>query len=91
MKKVICLILALVLCLSLVACGAESTEPGSFFPNANQRFIVVDKGRIPNVGDSFIYADTVTGVLYMWVHGGYHGGLTPLLCADGTPMLYDPA
>lgn len=90
MKRVICLIVVLVLCLSLVACGARPTEPGSFFPNASQRFILVDEGRISGIGKTDIYADTVTGVLYMWVHEGYQAGITPLLCADGTPMLYDP-
>ncbi len=37
--------------------------------------------------ESRIIVDTVTGVNYLFVHEGYAGGLTPLLDADGKPIV----
>ncbi len=37
--------------------------------------------------ESRIIVDTVTGVNYLFVHEGYAGGLTPLLDADGNPIV----
>ena len=34
-----------------------------------------------------IYVDKKTGVNYLYVNGGYSGGLTPLLNRDGTPVV----
>lgn len=34
-----------------------------------------------------IFRDTQTGVCYLWRAGGYSAGLTPLLGADGKPMI----
>ena len=34
-----------------------------------------------------IIVDTTTGVNYLFVHEGYAGGLTPLLHADGKPIV----
>ena len=34
-----------------------------------------------------ILVDTETGVNYLWHAEGYGGGLTPLLSADGTPVI----
>ena len=34
-----------------------------------------------------IIVDTETGVNYLYVSNGYGGGLTPLLNADGTPIV----
>jgi hypothetical protein len=34
-----------------------------------------------------IYVDKKTGVNYLYVNGGYSGGLTPLLNRDGTPVI----
>lgn len=37
-----------------------------------------------------ILVDRVTGVNYLWVKEGYGAGLTPLLGADGKPVItYD--
>ena len=36
---------------------------------------------------SKILVDKVTGVNYLWHTEGYGGGLTPLLNADGTPVI----
>lgn len=34
-----------------------------------------------------IWADTVTGVHYLYIQNGYGGGLSPLLGADGKPVV----
>lgn len=34
-----------------------------------------------------IWIDRKTGVNYLWVSGGYSGGLTPLLDAYGKPVI----
>ena len=34
-----------------------------------------------------IWVDRLTGVNYLWVASGYAGGLTPLLGADGKPLV----
>lgn len=34
-----------------------------------------------------IFRDTQTGVCYLWRSGGYSAGLTPLLGADGKPVI----
>ena len=38
-------------------------------------------------GEKKVYVDKETGVNYLWVHAGYAGGLTPLLDADGKPIV----
>lgn len=40
-----------------------------------------------DLGSVVIYVDKNTGVNYMYVNGGYGGGLTPLLNRDGTPVV----
>lgn len=34
-----------------------------------------------------IIVDKTTGVNYLWVSGGYSGGLTPLLDSHGNPVI----
>ena len=40
-----------------------------------------------NLGCEQILVDRLTGVNYLFVQSGYAGGLTPLLKADGTPVV----
>ena len=40
-----------------------------------------------NMGCEFILVDKKTGVNYLFVQSGYAGGLTPLLNADGRPVV----
>ena len=49
-----------------------------------ERFIKVHS---ENLGSEIILVDKVTGVNYLFVSQGYAGGLTPLLKADGTPVV----
>ena len=39
------------------------------------------------MGTVKIYMDKQTGVNYLYVQNGYSGGMTPLLNADGTPVV----
>lgn len=39
------------------------------------------------MGGAVIFVDKQTGVNYLYVSGGYGGGLTPLLNRDGTPVV----
>ena len=36
---------------------------------------------------NYVFVDRQTGVNYLYVSGGYGGGLTPLLNRDGTPVI----
>lgn len=49
-----------------------------------ERFIKIHS---ENLGSEIILVDRVTGVNYLFVSGGYAGGLTPLLNRDGTPIV----
>ncbi len=40
-------------------------------------------------GLKMVLVDKETGVNYLFVHLGYAGGLTPLLDADGKPVITD--
>ncbi|MEQ2456561.1 DUF6440 family protein [Flavonifractor hominis] len=37
-----------------------------------------------------VLLDTATGMLYLEMHNGYAGGITPLLDAEGKPMKWKP-
>ena len=39
------------------------------------------------LGTMKIYVDKQTGINYLFIQNGYAGGLTPLLNADGTPVV----
>jgi hypothetical protein len=49
-----------------------------------ERFIRIHS---ENLGSETILVDKQTGVNYLFVQSGYGGGLTPLLNADGTPIV----
>ena len=49
-----------------------------------ERFIKVHS---ESFGSEIVLVDRMTGVNYLFVSGGYAGGLTPLLNRDGTPIV----
>lgn len=53
-------------------------------PKKEKRFI---KTYSQDMGAAVIYVDRKTGVNYLYVSGGYSGGLTPLLNPDGRPVV----
>ena len=59
---------------------------------AKQKRFEVLLNETPNGGmmmPTVIIRDTVTGVLYLQLVNGYGGGLTPLLDADGKPIVWN--
>ena len=55
----------------------------------SDRFEVILKegNSLTDAGQMMILVDKETGVNYLWVKSGYAGGLTPLLEADGKPII----
>ena len=55
----------------------------------DDRFEVILKegSTLSESGQIMILVDKETGVNYLWVKSGYAGGLTPLLEADGRPII----
>lgn len=96
MKKIITLIIGLLACLMvLVGCGSAPTQPGTFVDKNESRFILVDKWEEGAIGNCYVYADKVTGVMYLYTTHmdsdakGYRATMTPLYNTDGTLMIYD--
>ena len=62
---------------------------GGFEKMDKKRFVeLYSQGSITNYR---ILLDTLTGVQYLYVSAGYGAGLTPLLGADGKPVVGLPA
>lgn len=82
MKKLIAIVLAVALVMSLVACtsieGTQACEP-------EERFAVVYGGGYA----STVCVDTETGVQYLVIRSAYGTGMTMLVNADGTPMIWE--
>ena len=51
------------------------------------RFDIQGKENLSIMTDAIIVVDKETGVNYLFVCRGYGGGLTPLLDADGRPII----
>ena len=54
---------------------------------AKDRFDIKEKETINLLTETMIIVDKETGVNYLYVHRGYGGGLTPLIDADGKPII----
>lgn len=90
MKKIIALIVGLLACLMvLVGCGSAPTQPGTFVDKGENRFILVDEWNEYNVGHCCVYADKVTGVMYLYTDDTSQATMTPLYNTDGTLMIHD--
>ena len=55
--------------------------------NENRFEIVYKEGNPLFKGLEMVLVDKETGVNYLFVQSGYAGGLTPLLDADGKPVI----
>ena len=55
----------------------------------NKRFEIILKegSALSDAGQIMVLVDKETGVNYLWMKSGYAGGLTPLLEADGRPIV----
>lgn len=85
MKKVICVLMAIILAASFCGCGRKT---GGDFTSSG-RFIIVSGYNSNAPYHETMIADKDTGVLYLVVYMGYHCGITPLLDADGKPLLLE--
>lgn len=83
MKKLI-IIACCILLVFMCGCGRK---PGDNFADSG-RFTIIS-GENPNLYQETIIVDNNTGVMYLALHGYNHFGITPLLNADGTPMLIE--
>lgn len=84
MRKVISVILLVVVILALCGCGRKE---GDNFTKSG-RFVIVS-GDNPNAPYyETVIRDKDTDVLYLVIYGYNHCGITPILNADGTPMLW---
>ena len=80
-NKIILGIILTAIMFCLCGCSSESVA------ETERRF--VDIGGIGFGGnETCIIVDKTTNVQYLFFKSGYGGGLTPLLNADGTPLLY---
>ena len=94
MKKAITIILivAILVIATIGFCGCDdSTNYGSI---DNDRFVVIQHNDLTTSvfgKDEYtiVLYDKETKVMYLFVKNGYGGGLTVLVNADGTPMLYE--
>ena len=84
MKKAICAIL-LVIAVLFSGCGRET---GESFTKSGRLIIVSNSSNSNAPYFDTVVADKDTGVLYLVIYAGNHCGITPLLNADGTPMLW---
>jgi hypothetical protein len=51
------------------------------------RFDIKEREGLGLMTDAVVVVDKETGVNYLFVQRGYGGGLTPLLDADGKPII----
>ena len=54
---------------------------------AKDRFDIKEREGVSFATDAIVIVDKETGVNYLYVHHGYGGGLTPLIDADGKPVV----
>ena len=54
---------------------------------AKNRFDIQEKNTMNLFTETMVIVDKLTGVNYLYVSRGYGGGLTPLIDADGKPIV----
>lgn len=85
MKKLIVFAIAvLMLSFCFVACFSTTTEAAE--PDSAMFSKVYTDGSLGLV----VFCHNETGVMYLWRKGGYAGGLTIMVDADGKPLIYSP-
>ena len=57
-------------------------------PVKSDRFVCTERsGSSFSTCQQYVLVDRLTGVNYLWTSGGYSGGLTVLVDADGKPIV----
>lgn len=85
MKKIICIILTLVICLSFCGCGTVAT-PEENTNTSTSMFVKVETFRSAHGGGAYVFYHKDTKVMYII---GYDGVATVMLNPDGTPQTYE--
>lgn len=75
-----------VCCISLIFMCGCGREVGENFTDS-ERFTIVSGNNLNTPYHETIIVDEETGVMYLTLYAYYQFGITPLLNADGTPML----
>ncbi|MCR5186026.1 MAG: hypothetical protein K6D97_02790 [Clostridia bacterium] len=87
-RKTLAVIIALSLCISLLACSAETTSYETDDQSIFKTFIVVAEGNVGSYAAQTIMYDPDTQVMYSFFDGSYAGDVTELYNADTTLKLY---
>ena len=88
-RRMLAMIIALVMCVSLSACSSEKSD--SDVQSESGTFIVVEEGMTKGSDVyQYIMYDPDTKVMYSYLKKGNSGGTTVLYNADGTLKLYSP-
>lgn len=88
MKKYVVFILVLILCLVLFT-GCTITLSPSQNGESNSNTLEDRFFRLERTSRWCIYVDRQTNVMYLYRNGGYLGGISVMLDADGKPLLYE--
>lgn len=80
MKKTLVIALALILVVVLAGCGMKDE---SHDEDIDTGFRVLE--RFDSDPNALVFYDVNTGVMYLI---NYHGGVTPIINADGTPRIW---
>lgn len=84
MKRFIAIMLVCVIAVSILTGCNTVSKSREFDENATDYTFT----RISSGSRMTIYKEDITDVMYVCYHAGYKGGLTVMLDADGTPLLY---
>ena len=84
MKRLICLLISILICVSLCGCG--STMEDKTTDNQISMFVKLESFRIPNAGWDHVVYHKDTKVIYII---SYEGIATIMLDADGKPLLWE--
>lgn len=86
MKMRILAIALVVFAIAITLTSCSTTTEADELNPFDDRFVECDASRV-----STVIVDKLTGVCYIYRKVGYGAGMTVLLDADGTPLLYKEA
>ena len=89
-RKILAMIIALSLCISLCACSAEPPSYETDDQSLLDTFQVVVEGRVGSYANQTIMYDPDTKVMHSYFDGIYAGDVITLYNADGSFKLYSP-
>ena len=89
-RKLLAIIIALMLCISLCACEQETSET-ELADSSLGKFVILEEGALNDSGlYQYIMYDPDTMVMYTFLDGYHAGGPIVMYNADGTLKIYSP-